>query len=98
MKSTISKPHNIKPPLSPYFILAVAIVFPGVGQVLNNAPLRGLLMLCFMFILGFLTHQVASPDVSVIGQYAGGIFIYAVMVFDAYYWAKYRTTIFNQSI
>ena len=98
MKPTVSKSQTVKPPLSPYFILAVAIVLPGVGQVLNNSALRGLLMLSFMFILGFLTHRVASPDVSVIGQYAGGIFIYAIMVMDAYYWAKYRATIFNQSV
>ncbi|MFT7413643.1 MAG: hypothetical protein ACI9FO_000294 [Methylophagaceae bacterium] len=84
-----------KAPLSPYLVLLVAILLPGVGQVLNNTALRGLIMLGFMLMLGVLTYQVASPDVSVIGQFAGGIFIYSVMIFDAYYWAKYRSLVFN---
>ena len=54
-------------------------------------------MLLFMIVLGYMTHQVASPNVSVLGQYAGGLFIYAISVMDAYYWAKYRTEIFKSS-
>jgi len=84
-----------KPPLSPYLVLLIAILLPGVGQVLNNTPLRGLIMLGFMLMLGVLTYQVASPDVSVIGKFAGGIFLYAIMIFDAYYWAKYRSLVFK---
>tara|TARA_R110002049_G_scaffold274002_1_gene451933 strand:+ start:2351 stop:2641 length:291 start_codon:yes stop_codon:yes gene_type:complete len=84
-----------KAPLSPYFVLLVAILLPGVGQVLNNTPLRGLIMLGFMLMLGVLTYQVASADVSVIGKFAGGIFVYSIMIFDAYYWAKYRSLIFQ---
>lgn len=102
-KSTIttvkSVPDNTKlaKPLSPYLILFVAIFLPGVGQVLNNTIKRGLLMLLFMVVLGYMTHQVASPDVSILGQYAGGLFVYAISVMDAYYWAKYRTEVFKRS-
>ncbi|HDY84222.1 hypothetical protein LCGC14_0538990 [marine sediment metagenome] len=84
-----------KAPLSPYLVLFIAIVLPGMGQVLNNTPLRGLIMLGFMLMLGVLTYQVASPEVSVIGKFAGGIFLYSIMIFDAYYWAKYRSLIFD---
>jgi len=84
-----------KAPLSPYLVLLVAIVLPGMGQVLNNAALRGLIMLGFMMMLGVLTYQVAGSEVSVVGKFAGGIFIYSVMIFDAYYWAKYRELVFN---
>tara|TARA_R110002050_G_scaffold71891_3_gene154738 strand:+ start:133872 stop:134162 length:291 start_codon:yes stop_codon:yes gene_type:complete len=84
-----------KAPLSPYLVLLVAIVLPGMGQVLNNAALRGLIMLGFMLMLGVLTYKVAGTDVSVIGKFAGGIFIYSIMIFDAYYWAKYRSLIFK---
>jgi energy-converting hydrogenase Eha subunit C len=84
-----------KAPLSPYLILIVAILLPGMGQVLNNSPMRGLIMLGFMLMLGVITYQVASVDVSVIGKFAGGIFIYSIMIFDAYYWAKYRSLIFE---
>lgn len=86
---------NLKPPLSPYLVLLVAIVLPGVGQALNNTPLRGLLMVLFMVILGLITYQVADPQVSVIGHFAGGLFIYAISVMDAYYWAKVRSALFH---
>lgn len=92
-----SEGKKLVKPLSPYVVLVAAIVLPGVGQVLNNTTKRGLLMLLFMIVLGYMTHQVASPNVSVIGQYAGGLFVYAISVMDAYYWAKYRTEAFRNS-
>lgn len=84
-------------PLSPYLILVVAIFLPGVGQVLNNTTKRGLLMLLFMVVLGYMTHQVADTNVSILGKYAGGLFVYAISVMDAYYWAKYRTEVFKRN-
>ncbi len=95
VKSTQENTKLVKP-LSPYLILIVAIFLPGVGQVLNNTTKRGLLMLLFMLVLGYMTHQVASPNVSILGQYAGGLFVYAISVMDAYYWAKYRTEVFKK--
>lgn len=84
-------------PWHPYLVLLVAIILPGVGQVLNNAPMRGLTMVFFMLVLGVVTFQLASPDVSVIGQFAGGIFIYALSVIDAYLWAKVRYQVYKHS-
>jgi membrane protein implicated in regulation of membrane protease activity len=63
---------------------------PGVGQVLNNTPMRGLTMLFFMLMLGVITFNLAGPEISVVGKFAGGIFVYAISVMDAYYWARYR--------
>lgn len=71
-------------------VLLVAIILPGVGQVLNQSPMRGLTMVFFMLVLGGVTFNMASPGVSVIGQFAGGLFIYALSVMDAYLWAKVR--------
>lgn len=89
-------PAALKPPLSPLIVLVVALILPGVGQVLNNAVTRGLLMLCFMLVLGYFTYQVADPHVSIVGKFAGGIFVYAISVMDAYYWAKYRAEVFKR--
>lgn len=80
----------LKPPLHPLLVLLIAIFLPGVGQVANHTPTRGLVMLLFMLMLGVITFHLADPGVSVVGQFAGGIFIYALSVMDAYYWAKYR--------
>jgi hypothetical protein len=89
-------PKSLKPPMNPYAVLAIAIALPGMGQVLNNAVKRGLLMLTFMLVLGYFTAQVADPSVSIIGRYAGGFFVYAISVMDAYYWAKFRLNLFKQ--
>jgi hypothetical protein len=54
------------------------------GQVLNSQPRRGLLMVLYMVLLGILTYALASPDASVVGRCAGGVFVYAMSVMDAY--------------
>jgi hypothetical protein len=74
--------------------MGVALMFPGMGQVLNNTPLRGLIMLFFMFCLGMITYQLTTPDHSLVGRFAGGLFIYAISVMDAYKWARVRETVF----
>lgn len=77
-------------PMHPYLVLVIAIVLPGVGQVVNHNPMRGLTMLFFMLVLGVVTYQLAAPGISVIGQFAGGIFIYALSIMDAYMVARIR--------
>ena len=100
MKRREIKPTSsiIKAPLAPKWVLAIAILLPGVGQVVNNTPLKGLVMVTFMVILGLITYNLAQPHISMVGKLAGGIFIYALSIMDAYYWAKYRTEMFAKAI
>lgn len=79
-----------RPPLNPFLILAAAIVLPGFGQVLNGQPIRGLTFLFFMLLLGGYTLVTASPDVSIVGKLAGGLFVYAMAIMDAYKVARIR--------
>jgi hypothetical protein len=88
--------HRAKPPFHPYVVLAVAAVLPGVGQVINNQPNRGLLFLFTMIALGYVTFHLSTPEISVVGRYAGGLFIYALSLMDAYKWARVRWVIFHQ--
>ena len=74
----------MRTPRSPFLVLAVSLVLPGMGQVLNDQPRRGLLMVLYMLLLGVLTSTVAGPDSSVAGRFAGGVFVYAMSVLDAY--------------
>lgn len=92
------KPESIKPPLAPILVLIIAILLPGMGQVINNTPVKGLVMITFMIILGLITFNLAQSHISMVGKLAGGIFIYALSVMDAYYWAKYRWEIFSKNI
>jgi hypothetical protein len=80
----------MKKPPPPLLILALAVLLPGMGQVANREPVRGLIFVFFMLLLGAFTALTATPDVSVIGKYAGGIFVYAMSLLDAYKRARLR--------
>jgi hypothetical protein len=77
-------------PYHPYLVLAVAIALPGMGQVLNRQPVRGLIFVFFIVLLGAFTLKTAAPEISFIGKYSGGLFVWAMAVFDAYKTARIK--------
>lgn len=79
-----------RPPLHPYWILLAAILLPGAGHVLAGVPQRGLVMQLFMILLGLITWHLTTPHQSFVGRLAGGLFIYAISVLDAYRIARLR--------
>lgn len=79
----------MKPP-SPSLVLVSAILLPGAGQVLNRQPMRGLIFVFFTILLGAFTLKTAAPDVSFVGKFAGGFFVWAMAIFDAYKTARLR--------
>ena len=87
----------VKPPLRPWLVITVALLLPGVGQVVNGTPLRGLIMLFFMGLLSLFTFLTTTPEHSFLGRYAGGLFVYAMAVMDAYRWARYRHELFRRN-
>jgi hypothetical protein len=84
-----------KPPYHPYLVLGVAIILPGVGQVLNNTPRRGLFLIFFMLVGAWICYNTTTPEHSFLGRYAGGLFVYAMSILDAYKWARYRYEYFR---
>jgi hypothetical protein len=87
----------MKPPLNPYLVLAVALVLPGVGQVLNRQPVRGLIFVFFAVLLGAFTLKTAAPEVSFVGKMAGGLFVWAMAVLDAYKTARIRQAVWRHT-
>lgn len=87
----------MKPPLNPYHVLAVAIVLPGMGQVLNRQPVRGLIFVCFAVLLGAFTLKTAAPDVSFVGKVSGGLFVWAMAILDAYKTARIRHAVWSHA-
>ncbi len=85
----------MKRPLKPYLVLATSILLPGVGQVVNRQPLRGLAFVCFIILLGGFTLKTAAPDVSFVGKISGGLFVWAMAIFDAYKTARIRAVIWQ---
>jgi hypothetical protein len=87
----------MKPPLNPRLVLAVAIILPGMGQVLNRQPVRGLIFVCFAVLLGAFTLKTAAPDVSFVGKVSGGLFVWAMAVLDAYKTARIRRAVWDHA-
>ena len=83
------------PPL-PYLVLAVATILPGMGQVMNRQPLRGLIFVFFAVLLGAFTLKTAAPDVSFVGKTAGALFVWAMAMMDAYRTARLRHAIWER--
>ncbi len=79
--------------VAPPLVLAVALVLPGMGQVLNREPLRGLTFAFFALLLGAFTLVTAAPDVSWVGKLSGGLFVHALAVLDAYKRARIRSEV-----
>jgi NADH:ubiquinone oxidoreductase subunit 6 (subunit J) len=77
-------------------VLAVAALLPACGQVLNRQPVRGLSFLFFMLLLGGFTAVTAGPEISLVGRFAGGIFVYAMAILDAYRTARLRWEIWRK--
>lgn len=83
----------MKKPLNPRLVLAVAVLLPGMGQVLNRQPVRGLIFVFFLLLLGGFTLKTAAPDVSFVGKISGGLFVWAMAAFDAYKTARIRSAV-----
>lgn len=80
----------VRRPPHPWVVLAVAILLPACGQVMNRQPRRGLTFIFFMLLLGGFTLATAGPGISLVGRLAGGLFVYAMAIFDAYRTARLR--------
>ncbi len=70
--------------LNPYAILALAIVLPGAGHVAIGDARRGLTFVLFIGLFSILTFMTTTPDQSFIARHAGGLFIWALSIPDAY--------------
>lgn len=79
-----------RPPLHPYVVLALAIVLPGVGHVAAGQPQRGFGFAFFSLLLALVSWHTTTPEHSFIGRSAGGLFVWALSIPDAYRLARLR--------
>lgn len=71
-------------PINPKLILLLAICIPGAGHLALGLTRRAMGFVFFMLVLGWLTSHFAAPGVSFVGRHAGGFFVYALSITDAY--------------
>lgn len=77
-----------KAPPRPGWVLAVGALLPGMGQILNGQPTRAMTFIFFMLVLGWASLHLTTGGQSFVGRHAGGFFIYALSVLDAYRHAR----------
>ncbi len=82
-------------PPNPRLVLTVAAMLPGMGQVMNRQPLRGLIFVFFILLLGAFTLKTAAPEVSFVGKMSGGLFVWAMAMIDAYKTARIRRAVWD---
>lgn len=80
-------------PLNPYAVLLLAIILPGAGHVAIGEARRGLAFALFVLLFSYLTYMTTTPEQSFIGRHAGGLFIWALSIPDAYRRARIRYSI-----
>jgi hypothetical protein len=77
----------------PPLILLAACLAPGAGHLLLGLTRRGLGFAFFALFLGTITWQLAGPQISLIGHAAGGLFVWALSIPDAYRAARWRAAV-----
>jgi hypothetical protein len=83
----------VSKPVNPYLVLLLSIILPGAGHVAIGEARRGLAFALFVLLFSFLTYMTTTPDQSFIGRHAGGLFIWALSIPDAYRRARIRFSI-----
>ncbi len=83
-------------PLHPYLVLAIAMLLPGAGHVVCGRARRGLTLQLFMISMAFVTWHLSGPGRSVVGRLAGGLFVYALSLPEAYRLARMRWILYRQ--
>lgn len=78
--------------VNPYVALAFAIALPGGGHVILGDIRRGICFALFVLMFSMLTYLTTTPDHSFIGRYAGGLFVWALSIPEAYRRARLRAT------
>ncbi|URK89097.1 hypothetical protein LP421_31895 (plasmid) [Rhizobium sp. RCAM05350] len=80
-------------PLNPYVVLLLAIILPGAGHVAVGEARRGLVFALFVLLFSIVTYMTTTPEHSFIGRHAGGLFIWAISIPDAYRRARVQVSI-----
>ncbi|MFD1883422.1 hypothetical protein [Paracoccus pacificus] len=76
---------------NPYAVMGLATILPGMGHVWLGLPKRGLGFVLFILLLGAATVLTAPDAASPVGRIAGGLFVWAMSILDAYRIARIRS-------
>jgi len=69
-------------------VVLLSMVMPCSGYVLLGKSVRGLMMLMWMFMFGYITYKLTSVNISLIGRLSGGLGVWTISVVEAYKMAQ----------
>lgn len=67
-----------------WILVFLTMLVPGSGYVLIGKPIRGLIMLMWMFVFGYITMQLTNESISFIGRLSGGFAVWAISITEIY--------------
>ena len=76
--------------MRPWLVIVAAVLVPGSGHVLLGRPMRGLLLLFWMIILGAITYRLTGETTSAVGRFSGGFAVWALSVVEVARMARRR--------
>lgn len=74
----------------PRLVLLLAVLLPGAGHIAIGQTQRGLCFALFAMLFMVISYVTTTPDQSFLGRHAGGLFVWAISITDAYRLAKIR--------
>ncbi len=63
-------------------IVLLSMLLPSAGYLLLKKQVRGLVMIAWMLVMGFITYQLTDETISFIGRYSGGFAIWVLSVIE----------------
>ncbi len=81
---------KVEKPVHPNLILAAAMIIPGAGHLWLGMAGRGLILLFFTILFGWVSGKIMPEDATFFGKHVGGIFVFGVSILDAYRFAGLR--------
>lgn len=64
--------------------LLCSLVIPFSGYVILKKPIRGFIMLCWLYVFSFITFRLTTFSDPWTARYSGGIAIYLLSIVEIY--------------
>lgn len=74
-------------------IIILSLIVPSSGYILLNRHVRGMIMLIWMMVMGFITYQLTDEGISFIGRYSGGFAVWIISVIECHHLILHKNKI-----
>lgn len=71
-----------------WIVVLMSLIMPSFGYVVLGKSSRGLMMLLWMFLFGYITFQLTSSDISVVGRFSGAFGVWTISIVEIHRMAK----------